>query len=307
MIILMDMDGVICSEEKTFERSLAKPIIGAKEAIEQLRSVGHQIIIYTARSWAELEMTKSWLDRHSIPYDGLHMGKPVADKIVDDRAVPFAGWPSALESLTKNVKPDVDQIYLRLLRLATADFLRKAISSPDLKGPVLEVGPMTMDGLNSPVYKQLPESFVDTRSLVKELGIDYISLDVDETACPDIVSDIVNIEEHVEQSSIGTVFMMSCLEHMPKIFEIPRLLYNILKPNGRAFLLTPWNLRFHGPRPDCWRISDDGYQALFGDYFVIENLEKIPCPGRPLSPVAISCVLRKKMRICQNQNNAYNI
>lgn len=294
MNILIDMDGVICTEEKTFERALARPLPGAKESLEQLKLVGHQVIIYTARSWSELEMTKAWLSNHDIPYDGLHMGKPVADRIIDDRAIPFIGWPSALESLSKDNKPDIDQIYLKTLRLATADFLHKAINSPNLQGPVLEVGPMTKEGLNSPVYSYLPETFVDTRSLIQGLGVKYTSLDIDAAANPDIISDVMDVENHITPESIGTIFMMSCLEHMPKVFKIPMILNNILKPNGRAYLLTPWNLRFHGPRPDCWRISDDGYHALFDDFFIIENMEKIPCPGRPLSPVAVCCVLRKK-------------
>ena len=36
MNILIDMDGVICSEEKTYSRSLAKPIPGAREGIKKL-------------------------------------------------------------------------------------------------------------------------------------------------------------------------------------------------------------------------------------------------------------------------------
>jgi hypothetical protein len=293
MNILIDMDGVICTEEKTFERSLAKPIPGAKEALESLRAEGHQIIIYTARTWSELAMTKFWLEKYEIPFDGIHMGKPVADRIVDDRAIAFNGWPAALEVLSKDGKPDVDLIYLRILRLATADFIREAADYSGLQGPVLEVGPMSKDGNNSPVYRYLPESFVDTRSLIESRDLKYISLDIDGASKPDIVADFLDVEKHIVPASIGTVFMMSCLEHMPKVFEVPDLLEKILAPGGRAFLLTPWNLRFHGPRPDCWRISDDGYVALFSKSFTIERLTKIPCPGRPLSPVGVQCILRK--------------
>jgi hypothetical protein len=293
MNIFIDMDGVICTEEKTFERAIAKLIPGAKESLESLRAEGHQIVIYTARSWSELAMTKSWLKNNGILFDGIHMGKPVADRIVDDRAIPFNGWPAALEALSKDGKPDVDLIYLRILRLATADFIREAAEYSGLQGPVLEVGPMSQDGKNSPVYRYLPESFVDTRPLIEKRGLKYISLDIDDTSGPDIVADFMDIEKHIKPASIGTVFMMSCLEHMPRVFEVPDLLQKILTPGGRAFLLTPWNLRFHGPRPDCWRISDDGYVALFSKSFTIERLDKIPCPGRPLSPVGIRCILRK--------------
>ena len=99
MIILVDMDGVICTEEKTFERALALPIPGAREALEQFLRDGHEVIIYSARSWAELKMTQQWLTDHQIPYSGIHLGKPIADVIIDDRAVAFAAWPDVLRQV----------------------------------------------------------------------------------------------------------------------------------------------------------------------------------------------------------------
>lgn len=99
MIILVDMDGVICTEERTFERALARPIQGAREALEQLLRDGHEVIIYSARSWAELRMTQQWLADHRIPHSGIHLGKPVADLVIDDRAISFAAWPDVLRQV----------------------------------------------------------------------------------------------------------------------------------------------------------------------------------------------------------------
>lgn len=294
MNLLIDMDGVICTEEKTFERSLAKPIHGACEAIALLREQGHQVVIYTARSWSELALTKSWLDKHGIEVDGIHMGKPVADRIIDDRAIHFNGWPSALESLSKNSKPDVDQIYLKILREATRNFLEEISENSGLKGPVLEVGPMTEEGLNSPIYKLLPGSYFDMREAITKTGLEYISLDIDPTAHPDICCDLMNIQDHIKPNSLGAIVLMSCLEHMPNLFKVPQLLNEVLKPGGFVFALTPWNLRFHGPRPDCWRISDDGYTALFGELFDKVKIDKIECPGRALSPVGIKAIFQKR-------------
>jgi len=101
MIIAIDMDGVLCSEEKTFSRSLAKPIPGASESLRSLRTQGHTIIIYSARSWAELEMTKKWLNDHNIEYDGLHLGKISVDIFIDDRAISFKEWPQTIHDLSK--------------------------------------------------------------------------------------------------------------------------------------------------------------------------------------------------------------
>lgn len=89
---VVDMDGVICEERPTFERALAKPLDGAKDGMRSLRDDGYWIIIHTARGWPELAQTMAWLRDHEIAYDQLIMGKPNADLVIDDRAVPFSGW-----------------------------------------------------------------------------------------------------------------------------------------------------------------------------------------------------------------------
>jgi ribonucleotide monophosphatase NagD (HAD superfamily) len=97
--IMVDLDGVICTEERTFERPLAEPIDGAREALARLRAAGHTVIIYTARNWPEYRVTQKWLEEHGFQYDGLHMGKPVADVWIDDRAIHFTDWKQVLEQL----------------------------------------------------------------------------------------------------------------------------------------------------------------------------------------------------------------
>jgi len=97
--IMVDMDGVICTEERTFERPLAELMPGAVEALQKLRDAGHTVVVYTARNWPEYRVTKKWLDDHGVPYDGLHMGKPVADVWIDDRVLRFEDWDSTLREL----------------------------------------------------------------------------------------------------------------------------------------------------------------------------------------------------------------
>jgi hypothetical protein len=99
MIVNVDLDGTICTEEATFERALAKPLPGAREALAALIGAGHTVVIYSSRSWSELRMTQAWLDENNIPYNGLHLGKPVADLFIDDRAIQFTNWPTTLDSL----------------------------------------------------------------------------------------------------------------------------------------------------------------------------------------------------------------
>lgn len=84
---VIDIDGVICEEGPTFERSFARPVCGARADIDRLAENGYRIVLHTARSWSEFAVTERWLHDHGIYYDALVMGKPVADIVVDDRAV----------------------------------------------------------------------------------------------------------------------------------------------------------------------------------------------------------------------------
>lgn len=86
MRIMFDLDGTICEEKPTFEKSLAKPFIKVIEYINNLHDAGNYIIIYSARGWPELVMTENWLKENGVPYDLLILGKPIYDKLYDDRA-----------------------------------------------------------------------------------------------------------------------------------------------------------------------------------------------------------------------------
>ncbi len=100
MQIIIDLDGTICSEERTYSRSLAiaKPM--AKETINQLYDAGHTIIIYSARTWMEFEMTTHWLRTNGIKYHQLVMGKPIGDVWIDDRAIRFEdNWNEIADKL----------------------------------------------------------------------------------------------------------------------------------------------------------------------------------------------------------------
>lgn len=92
--VAIDLDGTICSEEKTFERPLARPLPGAVEAVRMIRGNGNTVIIYTARGWEQYRVTKDWLDKNGFEYDQIVMGKPIADCWIDDRARRFVSWES---------------------------------------------------------------------------------------------------------------------------------------------------------------------------------------------------------------------
>ena len=99
MKIIVDLDGTICSEEKQFSRSLAKVNKGAKESLKILKAKGYTIIIYSARTWAEYELTDDWLKKNDIPFDQLILGKPQGDYWIDDRAIKYQSWGSVLKEI----------------------------------------------------------------------------------------------------------------------------------------------------------------------------------------------------------------
>jgi uncharacterized HAD superfamily protein len=101
MQIIIDIDGTICSEERQFSRPLAKPLEGAIDSINRLYEHGHTIILYTARTWAEWEVTNHWLQTNGVKFHQLFMGKPVGDVWIDDRAIAHEDWQSTMEILDK--------------------------------------------------------------------------------------------------------------------------------------------------------------------------------------------------------------
>ena len=105
MKICLDLDGVLCElrrEGQTYGE--LAPIPGAAEKVQALKTAGHYNIITTARHFVTCEgnvgkilarqgkTTLDWLERHNIPYDEIHFGKPHADVYVDDNAFRFSSW-----------------------------------------------------------------------------------------------------------------------------------------------------------------------------------------------------------------------
>ncbi len=101
--IVMDIDGTLCPVKKANE--LYSDLIPYQEMVNQLceyKRKGFQIILQTARNMRTYDgnvglinantakTLLSWLEKHNIPFDEIHYGKPWQGKggfYVDDKTI----------------------------------------------------------------------------------------------------------------------------------------------------------------------------------------------------------------------------
>jgi hypothetical protein len=187
---------------------------------------------------------------------------------------------------------DRDEINLSLLREFT---LKKSYALFEEKfNNLLEIGPPRFSGsLNSTIYKSNPQWYFNMQELCEKSEISYSSLDIDESVNPTFLGSIENpnlVLKHEQLRNFSRVVAFSILEHVSNPFLAIQNIRRILSVGGEIHLITPWDLRFHGPRPDCWRISDDAYRHLLQSHFEIKKMEFLDQAERPLSPIAIYVV-----------------
>lgn len=101
--IVIDIDGTLCTKKLPTESySDVKPIDGVVDTLRSYREAGFYVILSTSRNMNTYDgniglinantakTLMAWLDKHQIPYDELHMGKPWAGKggfYVDDKTI----------------------------------------------------------------------------------------------------------------------------------------------------------------------------------------------------------------------------
>jgi len=124
------------------------------------------------------------------------------------------------------------------------------------------------------------------RSLVRESFTNFTvdTFDIVDTYQPTLVGDITKHNDFIADSTYDCVICMEVIEHTLNPFEAVKEIRRILKDGGYLLISAPLNWRIHGPIPDCWRITEHGWQALLRD-FDIETIDSLESPGRELFPI----------------------
>jgi hypothetical protein len=91
MIYYIDIDGTICTPQRSGEYHLARPYKDRIAKVNDLFDRGYTVIYWTARGMASgtdhSELTKKQLTEWGCKYTELKMSKPSYDIFVDDKAV----------------------------------------------------------------------------------------------------------------------------------------------------------------------------------------------------------------------------
>lgn len=101
--IVMDIDGTLCAKKASDQDYLdVSPREDVMATLRAYRANGFYIILATSRNMnthngniglinaTTLKTLMAWLDKHGVPYDEIHVGKPWSGKggfYVDDKAI----------------------------------------------------------------------------------------------------------------------------------------------------------------------------------------------------------------------------
>lgn len=108
--VVFDFDGVIHSYTsgwKGYDKIPDPPVEGIKEAIDEIRSEGYEVVVCSTRCGNILGMSavKKYLMDHNIIVDNVVKEKPPAIVYIDDRAICFDGESNKLLDKIKRFEP----------------------------------------------------------------------------------------------------------------------------------------------------------------------------------------------------------
>lgn len=89
--LAVDFDGTLCESTWSIDNPSAvpgPPIWANVDKLERARFPGgYKIHIWTSRPSSDYELIEWWMNHWNIPFDGIHTGKLLAYRYIDDRAV----------------------------------------------------------------------------------------------------------------------------------------------------------------------------------------------------------------------------
>jgi len=158
---------------------------------------------------------------------------------------------------------------LLFLRNNVKNFIVNEIVTDVVSGKeVLEFGPMVKSTM------KYPDTYVDTRKAFVEKGCIYYSSDIYQSESIDYVTDIHNSNQVINKK-VDYIVALDVIEHVKKVWDVPRIMHDLLNIGGKIYISSPYYFRIHGPSPDCWRFTEDGLRDLFEDMFEINKIK--PC------------------------------
>lgn len=100
-VIAVDFDGVIHDfKNRLEERRMGAPIVNTQEALTVLKGRGYEIVVFTV--WGDEKGQKTisdFMQYYNLPFDRITNIKPQADFYIDDKAIKFIDWTSALKEV----------------------------------------------------------------------------------------------------------------------------------------------------------------------------------------------------------------
>ncbi len=151
------------------------------------------------------------------------------------------GWKSASDGLTGS-----EGFWERsALGLSLLRNLKTVFTAENLKGRLLDAG-----------AGKLPH-----RHLLRELGVEYVSLDFRQTHPElDIVADVQKMP--MGDNSFDSVICIEVLEHVPNPELALTEILRVLKPGGKLVFSVPHFLYLHNEPYDFYRYTKYGLQEL---------------------------------------------
>lgn len=98
--LLVDFDGVLHAYRRGWADGTAydEPNPGARDAIDDLLAAGYNVVVFSTR---DADQIHHWLGYQGFPDLRVTNVKEPAVALIDDRAVHFTDWPTALAEVAQ--------------------------------------------------------------------------------------------------------------------------------------------------------------------------------------------------------------